>query len=274
MAPCAGRRLAVAIAKEFEGAEIVRAGGVFAVSLVPAGGEALPPPGGPLDRERYWLAPSGCPVARAAVGYMDCSVVDAVDLGDFVLTVGECRAAAVLHPERDNLTVNEIQRRGVPADAETRLPFQGFHDSGEGIAPAPVQGADMAAVYARRRWGLFALTAGERLSVTGRAAQCSHEPPRMWVAAGGEDAAAIRREGRFGLSLLAEDQLPFAVQLARGVQPPTATLKEAARGVAHFVCAVEGELSGGVFHGPVTAFDWDRPGSAQLRADRLAAALP
>lgn len=268
----------VAFPKEFEGADIVRDGKVFAVSLTPVEAEALPRPGAHLDRSRYLLAPSGCPVPRDAVGYMDFKLIESVDLGDFLLAVGECGAAALLAPERRNLTVNEIQQRGVPAGAVARLPFKGFDDAGEGIARAPVDGADMMAVYAWRAWGLFALTAGGRLSVTGWAAQCSHEPPRMWVGAQGEDAEAIRRTGRFALSLLAEEQLPVARDLARGVQPPAASLKDAGVGVpvlrdciAHFACEVEGEFGDGGFYGPVTSLAWDRREAGQLRADQLGA---
>jgi flavin reductase (DIM6/NTAB) family NADH-FMN oxidoreductase RutF len=141
-----------------------------------------------------------------------------------------------------------------------------------------VDGADMQAVYALRGWGLFALTAGRRAGVTGWAAQCSHEPPRMWVAASGADAEAIRAGGRFGLSLLAEDQLPLARDLARGAAAPADALQPSEAGVdvlrdavAQFACEVEGELAGGVFYGPVAAFAWGRRDASQLRADQLAA---
>ncbi len=295
-------RLAVSFPKEFEGAAIVRRGGAFAVSLVAederelndalfSGRHSLDA----LGRGRFLRATSGCPVLAGAVGYFDCRLAEAVEFPDFLLAVGDVRAAAVLHPERRNLTVNEIQRRGVPEPAAAVLPLKGFDDLGPELPDAPVQGGDPAiveAVYARRRWGLFLAAAragnAERVEVCGWAVQCSHEPPRMLACLGRGGAAAdlVRRHGRFSLSLLGEDQLPLALRVRGGAGAPADLdgarwrregedppfLEDA---VAHFTCAVEGEIGGDTdfagFHGPVVGFGWGRREAAQLRTDQLAA---
>ena len=295
-------RLLVAFPKEFEGADIVRAGGSFAVSLMAedqgdlngalfAGRHSLDA----LGRERFLQAPSGCPVLADGVGYFDCRLAEAVDFGDFLLAVGDVQAAALLHPDKTNLTVNEIQRRAPGQPGPVRLPLRGFDDAGPVLARAPVQGADAAtldAVYAGRRWGLFLIAARsgavEHLHVGGWAIQCSHLPPRMLVCVDRRLPAVdlIRASGRFALSLLAEDQLPLALALHTGNAGPAAlagalflragldppVLEDA---VAHFVCQVEGEFDTAGdhagFHGPVTRFAWGRRHAPQLRADQLTA---
>lgn len=290
-------RLLVAFPKEFEGAELVRRGGVFAVSLVAedqwdlndelfAGRHSLEA----LGRQRFLAAPSGCPVLAQGVGYFDCRLVEAIDLGDFLLALGDLTAAAILHPELRNLTVNAIQRRGLPG--RVALPLRGFDDEGE-LAAAPVQGADasvLEAVYCRRRWGLFLVSAhadgSDRLHVGCWAIQCSHQPPRMvvWIDRRLPDVDLVRASGRFALSLLAEDQAPLAQAVLRGATSPAALpgarFRRLAGGcpvlegaVAHFLCSVEGEFGSGAdyagFYGPVAEFGWGRREAPQLRADQL-----
>ncbi len=97
----------------------------------------------------------------------------------------------------------------------------------------------------------------------------------------------IRTSGRFGLSLLAEDQLPLALRVWRGAASPAALDRDRLvrdgddppvleRGVGHFVCEVAGEFNADAdcvgFHGPVVRFGWGRRAAAQLRADQLTAA--
>ncbi len=296
-------RLVVAFPKEFEGADIVRQGGAFAVSLIAddqgdlndalfAGRHSLDA----LGRGRFLQAPSGCPVLAEGVGYFECRLAEALDLGDVLLAVGDLRAAAILHPRKTNLTVNEIQRRGVQTRGPVALPLRGFDDDGPDLAPAPVQGADaatLAAVYARRQWGLFLVAARsggiEHLHVGCWAIQCSHQPPRMLVCIDRRVPAAdlVRTGGHFALSLLAEAQLPLAIRVLRGASTPAdlpgerfqrvdgdcPVLQDA---VAHFSCSVEGEFNGGAdyagFYGPVLRFGWGRRSAPQLRSGQLAAA--
>lgn len=305
-------RVLVAFPKEFEGAEIVRQSGDFAVSLVAddqwefngalfAGRHSLQA----LGRSQFLRAPSGCPVLRDGVGYFDCRLAEAVDLGDFLLAVGDLRAAAILHADKRNLTVNEIQRRGIHgrrrwgaagADPRAVLPVRGFDDDGDGLAAAPVQGVDasvLESVYGHRQWGLFLVAAraggAEHLHVGCWAIQCSHQPPRMLVCIDRRLPAPdlVRAGGHFALSLLAEDQLPLALAVLRGATTPAELpggrfqrvgedypVLEGA--VAHFLCSVEGEFNGGAdyagFYGPVVRFGWGRPSAPQLRDDQLAAA--
>lgn len=294
-------RVLVAFPKEFEGADIVRQGGDFAVSLVAddqwdlnddlfAGRHSLDA----LGRQRFLRTPSGCPVLREGVGYFDCRLAQEVDLGDFLLAVGDLRAAAILHPEKRNLTVNEIQRRGIHGQAV--LPVRGFDDDGATLAAAPAQGADalvLEAVYGRRRWGLFLVSAHAggvtHLHVGCWAIQCSHQPPRMLVCIDRRLPAVdlIRTSGHFALSLLAEDQLPLALAVLRGATSPAelpgARFQRVGEGypvledaVGHFLSSVEGEFNGGAdyvgFYGPVVHFGWGRRSAPQLRADQLAAA--
>lgn len=295
-------RLLVAFPKEFAGAALVQRGGRFAVSLIGRGeGETLMAELltgrhslDALGRGRFLLAPSGCPVAADAVGYLDCALVETRDLDDFLLVIGDLRATGVLHPEGESLTVNEIQRR--PLAGQVQLPVAWFEDDGHGLRAAPAEGADaehLEAVYRRRRWGLFLLSARdqerEHLVVTGQAIQCSHQPPRMLVCVerGSPAADLIRRDGRFALSLLAGDQLPVARAVLGGRMAPAHLpgvpfarvdgCPVLSGAVAHFRCAVEGTCDEDAdhvgFYGPVEAFGWGRPDAPQLRADELAPAL-
>ena len=294
-------RLLVAFPKEFEGADIVQKGGDFAVSLVAddqvglndalfSGRQSLDA----LGRHRWLRAPSGCPVLRDGVGYFDCRLAEAVDLGDFLLAVGDLRAAAILWPDKRNLTVNAIQRRDT--GGQPILPLHGFDDDGGDLAAAPVEGADarvLEAVYGRRQWGLFLVTAHAggvtHLHVGCWAIQCSHQPPRMLVCIDRHLPAAdlVRASGRFALSLLAEDQLPVAVRVVGGATVPEALTGVRFRSlgeglpvlddaVAHFLCSVEGEFNAGAdhagFYGPVLDFGWGRRDAPQLRDDQLMAA--
>lgn len=267
---CANRppRLLVAIPKEFEAAALVETGRRFAVSLVAEDQAELNralfagrSPMAAIGRDRFLRAPSGCPVLRDGVGYLDCELADAIDLGDFLLAVGDLRAAAALNPCKRNLTVNEIQQAAMPA--QPQLPFQGFDDQGEALAPAPTQGTDTATlqrVYALRAWGSLLVSAATHgcaaMELCNTAIQCSHQPPRMLVcvAGAGRTAAAIRSSGRFVLSLLSSAQRPLT-----GAQPEPSSGDDprATGSLGHFVCRVEGEFGAGTdlaaFYGPVEA---------------------
>lgn len=295
-------RLLVAFPKEFEAAEMVQQSGSFAVSLVAEdqaellaammdGRHSLDQ----LGREHFLLTPGGCPVLRDGVGYVDCQLIEAMDLGDVLLAVGDVRAAAVLHPDKHNLTVNTIQA-GVEA-GPALLPFSGFEDGGHDLPLAPAAGADGEAlerVYARRQWGLFAVTAGldpdPPQQVSGWAIQCGHSPPRMAVAVprGVPTEMGIRRSGTFRLSLLAEDHLPWALALsAAGGMPADKDAPASGRaasgtpivadGIAHFACRVDGEFNAAAdcagFYGTVEAFGWGRREARPLCQDQLSAAL-
>lgn len=296
--PVAGAppRVLVAFPKEFEGADLARRGGAFSVSLPArdqkdlnaalfAGRHSLDA----LGRERFLRAPSGCPVLRDGVGYLDCQADEFVDLGDFLLAVGDLRAAATLHPEKEALTVNEIQQEA-RSDARAVLPLAAFEDDGAGLAPAPVDGADagaLLAVHGHRPWGRFLVSAAwegrAHLHVNAWAIQCSHEPPRLLVCIDRRSPAAdlVGASGRFALSLLATDQWSLAETLqARAATPQTLEALAALAGtlgvylrqvgglpvledaVAHFVCRSEGTFGSGAnhvgFYGPVVACDWGR----------------
>lgn len=192
VAPLGGStpRLMVAIPKEFEGARLVVRGGSFAVSLVSraqrsfhdaffAGEEVLD-----AASQHFYRAPSGQLVLREAVGYIDCRLEHSLDLGDFLLVIGIAANQGLLHPEQDNLTVNEIIASDDPRGRqEEKLPYQGRDFDASQLARVPVeQGRDFWQVYRRRAWGLFWLqpNAEEQAGLLSASlVQVSHAPPRF-----------------------------------------------------------------------------------------------
>jgi flavin reductase (DIM6/NTAB) family NADH-FMN oxidoreductase RutF len=298
-------RVAVAVPKEMEGARLAREGGAFAVSLVAEdqadwldGMYAEGRHGvGDLGAENFLRAASGCPVAAGAVGYLDCRLAAAEDLGDALLAIGDLKAAAVLHPEKANLTVNAIQKRA--RSGPPRIPVAARPYDGAALAPAPPGGTPdrelLARVYGRRRWGLFlaSTTDGGRigLHVTGWAIQCSHGPQRMLCCfdRSEDDAATLRRGGAFALTLLAADQLGLVLGLfgagGGGGDPLEEAPLRPARtgcpilegGVAYFDCEVERSIEAGADSllavGRVVDHGWLRPYKTNLRADEVQAAL-
>lgn len=233
----------VAFPKEFEGARIVAEGRAFAVSVVArskrawhdaffAGGQRITANNQALFRR----APSGSPVLTEAVAYIDCRVRDVVDLGDFVLALGEVDAAEALHADESNLTVNEIIAQHDPRiDQNALLPFEGFDFDLGRLQAAPIApggGAPSAekfrGVYGLRQWGLFFVTAptsgGGHIHVGGHMIQTSHQPPRMAVAfkKAWPVAAHIRDREPFAMTLASTSQIGEAMLLQQGPVPLTA----------------------------------------------------
>ena len=129
-------RMLTCFAKEFEGAEIVRRSGKFALSMpsieqmpfhdrFASGQQSLDA----LGREHFLFAKTGCPVLKDAVTYIDCQAVQFIDNGDFLMVIGEIVDGQILHPERKPLNVEfikeEAERKLV--NGEIVLPFKGFN---------------------------------------------------------------------------------------------------------------------------------------------------
>lgn len=303
VSPCAGSpaRLMVAFPKEFEGAEIVTRGQAFAVSLVAreqadwlaaflggnhridAGNEAL-----------FLRTDSGIPVLAGGVAYFSCRLTRTVDLGDFLLAIGDVVAAEALHPGSPNLTVNEIVAQEDPRGSlEPRLPFHGFDYDPARLPPAPTHAGPVSAqrfeqVYAHREWGIFfvstALSGRGHFHVGCWMMQVSHAPPRMAVAFKNswEGATLVRAGAPFVMTLLAVDQAPLLRQFAASRQDPAQLAGELQaegdglfslrHGVCKFRCRPESleELGDDVVAiGPVDAAEWIRPRAPNM-TDRVA----
>jgi flavin reductase (DIM6/NTAB) family NADH-FMN oxidoreductase RutF len=304
-------RALVAFPREFEGATLVerarRTGrGGFTVSLLArdqqavndalfAGRHTLEA----LGRDRFLRGATGTPLLRAAVGYLDCRPVAGVDLGDFLVALGDVVACAALRPEAPNLTVNELLRRpGGGAGGSPRLPFDGFAADTADLAPAPgtdtpVDGPRLAAVYGLRAWGVCLVTVHacgrDHAHVTAWAVQCSHRPPRMLVMLprGGPADVLCDEGGAFGLTLLARDQAGLVPALAAAGGDPRRVPALALRrgptgclllrdGVGWFDCRLDprlrfghdGDHVGAI--GEVVDFGWGRRDADQLRVQDLA----
>jgi flavin reductase (DIM6/NTAB) family NADH-FMN oxidoreductase RutF len=189
----------VAFPKEFDGASLAVSGARFAVSWLSvdqrtwlahfAGGDNRIDPGHQGDFRR---TAGGSPVLGGAVGYVDCDLAQAMDLGDFLLAVGAVRDAAALRPDTRNLTVNQITRaQGTEKEAGV-LPLRAFDFPLESLEPAAAGDRKLPvadrfrAVLGLRQWGLMYVSVahhgGAYALLTGAAMQTSHDPPRMAVA--------------------------------------------------------------------------------------------
>lgn len=212
-------RLMVAFPKEFEGADIVRASGVFAVGLTaaesPGALDALfagKPPISDATRDLFLRTPNGAVVPSSSVAYFDLKLHLALDLGDFLLAVGDVTGGSLLNPGFRNLTVNEIIAGADPrGEKEALLPFRGFdYDlSRLGTAPGgPLDAEGFMELYARREWGVFfvgvARDGRTHHHLGSWVMQTSHAPPRM--------AAVFRRSCE--AAVWVEEGAPFALTLA------------------------------------------------------------
>jgi len=287
-------RLMVAFPKEFEGAEIVRSSGAFAVALTaaerPGALGALyegQPPITDATRHLFLRTPGGSVVPTSSVACFDLSLARALDLGDFLLAVGDVTGAAVLNPDFRNLTVNEIIAQADPrGERESRLPFRGFDYDLSLLAQAPVEAVTperFEAIYARRPWGLFFVST----ALGGRGhhhlgcwiMQTSHEPPRMAVAfkKNWESAQWIRQGAPFAMTLVADDQADILSAVAhfpddprrlRGKLAPLGEGLFALRdGVASFVARPTTTLDIGeaiLAVADVEGFEWLRPGAKNV----------
>lgn len=302
VSPCASDppRLMVAFPKEFEGAQIVQRSGAFTVALQAAedaawleaffqGDQAI------RDERRHLFLRSatGCPVPAMSVAYFDCRLAQSIDLGDFLLAIGDVVGADVLHPEARNLTVNEIVAERDPrGSAEALLPFEGFDYDLSRLEPAraggPVSAERFEEVYAQRAWGLFFVST----AAAGRGhfhigcwmMQTSHNPPRMAIAFkkswGGHDW--VTSGAPFAMTLIAEDQADFvrtfaagaqsAGELSEDLQPLDDGLYTLRRGVAWFRCHPESVHDVGDFTlviAPVDAAEWIRQDAGNLTDQEL-----
>lgn len=121
--------------KEIEGYEIVRRSGVWALSLVSEdqnelhdrffyeGAQDIQS----MGEDEFIYGKTGCPILKNATGYFECELLNFMDSGDFGIAMGPVVAAEILHPEKQNLTVNSMINRGfLNKRSEIRMPFTGF----------------------------------------------------------------------------------------------------------------------------------------------------
>lgn len=273
VAPVGGTHMMVAFPKEFEGADLVKRSGRFALSFVARderafqdrfflGEQAITP----ANVEAFLRAPSGCPVLRQAVAYLDMVDATCLDLGDFLLAVGRVDGGFVLRPEAENLTVNEIiataDPRGVQDD---KLPFQGFAFDVASLPAAPtlqdLSPEAIHGIYRHREWGLFWVAFnGGTAQLSAEVIQTSHVPPSMAMAWPGQEKPDIG--DTFMLTLATPD--PF-VPVAAGetTSPPAAK-----GGIAYFSCRVSQTRWVGdawLVIAPVVASDWMNAEAINLR---------
>ncbi len=306
VSPCAGDppQLMVAFPKEFEGARLVRQAGALSVSLLATddagwlgrffqGEQAIRPE----SEARFLRSSTGCPVLAGAVAYFDCHLVQALDLGDFLLAVGDVVAGDVLHPERRNLTVNEIIAERDPRGTDdATLPFEGFDFDMGRLAAAPggpVSPHRFQQLYAHRAWGLFFVSAAQggrgHFHIGGSMMQTSHEPPRMAIALRKtwEGSAWISSGAPFAMTLIADDQIGLVRRFAAGAQSAAAlagdrrplgdglfTLRQ---GIAWFRCRPEMVRDVGdcfLVVAPVEQSEWLRQDATNLTDAGLAWILP
>lgn len=131
-------RMLTCFPKELEGYDIVRRGGVWTVSMVSQdqvdlhdefffeGKQSI----NAIGKEEFIYGQTGCPILKQAAGYFECRLVSLIDNGDFGLAIGDIVSAEMLHPDKKNLTVNELLSRD-PGFVEKKrksitMPFQGF----------------------------------------------------------------------------------------------------------------------------------------------------
>jgi flavin reductase (DIM6/NTAB) family NADH-FMN oxidoreductase RutF len=128
-------RMLTCFPKEYEGTEIMLRGGVFALSMVAADQEELhdhffsgDQTIEAIGKEKFMYGETGCPILKDAVAYHDCKVEQTIDLGDFVLAIGEIVHAEALHPKKKNLNVEYLvfERTQNYSKGPLVLPFKGF----------------------------------------------------------------------------------------------------------------------------------------------------
>jgi flavin reductase (DIM6/NTAB) family NADH-FMN oxidoreductase RutF len=108
-------RMLACFPREYEGAEIMQRGGVFALSMVAADQEELhdhffsgDQSVQSLGEDKFMYGETGCPILKDSVAYHDCKVTQTIDLGDFVIAIGDIVNAEALHPEKENLNVRYL----------------------------------------------------------------------------------------------------------------------------------------------------------------------
>ncbi|UOF89519.1 flavin reductase family protein [Fodinisporobacter ferrooxydans] len=110
-------RMLTCFPKEFEGADIVKSSGVFALSMAAADQEELQDHFfsgdqtiDALGKDQFMYAETGCPILKDAVAYFDCKAVNMIDNGDFLIVIGDILKGEALHPEKKTLNVEYLQR--------------------------------------------------------------------------------------------------------------------------------------------------------------------
>ncbi len=114
------RLVAIALAKKAYSHTVITAGKVFAINLFhKADKEAISPytkarakRPDKMDNAQYTLGPeTGCPILAGASAYLECKVVQVLDIGgDHDVVVGEVVHAGILNPGEvaDTLTLPEM----------------------------------------------------------------------------------------------------------------------------------------------------------------------
>jgi flavin reductase (DIM6/NTAB) family NADH-FMN oxidoreductase RutF len=128
-------RMLTCFPKEFEGADIVKNSGVWALSMVSAdqeefhdhffsGDQTIES----IGEEKFMYAETGCPILKNAVAYFDCKVSSIIDNGDFLIAIGDIVSGSTLHPEKPTLNVEYLsnQRKTNFQKGPLTLPFKGF----------------------------------------------------------------------------------------------------------------------------------------------------
>jgi flavin reductase (DIM6/NTAB) family NADH-FMN oxidoreductase RutF len=129
-------RMLTCFPKEYEGAEIVKRSGLFALSMVAvdqeelhdhffSGNQSIDK----LGSDKFIYAETGAPILKDAVAYFDCKVVQTIDNGDFLIVIGDILKGEALHPKKKTLNVEYLssERTSDFMKGPLVLPYQGFN---------------------------------------------------------------------------------------------------------------------------------------------------
>ncbi|WP_102344736.1 flavin reductase family protein [Bacillus sp. Marseille-P3661] len=129
-------RMLTCFPKEFEGTDIMKRSGVWALSMVAfdqeemtdhffSGDQTIEE----IGKDKFIYAKTGCPILKDAVAYFDCKLSSLLDNGDFVIAIGDIVAGEALHPEKKTLNVEYIadKERKHHRKGPITLPFKGFN---------------------------------------------------------------------------------------------------------------------------------------------------
>jgi flavin reductase (DIM6/NTAB) family NADH-FMN oxidoreductase RutF len=129
-------RMLTCFPKEFEGAEIVKQSGVWALSMAAAdqeefhdhffsGDQTIES----IGEDKFMYAETGCPILKDAVAYFDCKVSSIIDNGDFLIAIGDIVKGETLHPNKKTLNVEYLASERTKSfhKGPTTLPFKAFN---------------------------------------------------------------------------------------------------------------------------------------------------
>lgn len=128
-------RMLTCFPKEYEGTDIVKRSGIFALSMVAKDQEVLhdhffsgDQTIKDLGEDQFIYADTGCPILKNSVAYFDCKVTETIDNGDFLLVIGDIVKGEALHPEKKTLNVEYLsnERTKNYSKGPLVLPFDGF----------------------------------------------------------------------------------------------------------------------------------------------------